>query len=414
MTIDPDDYDLRERRRIADERRGGHTGERDDADDGADDEAPSARQERSRRRDGHRHDQHPRERPDRRDGNRHGRRDRGPDRGSDSEASRQDMEASRYDTKTPRHDTEASGRDAVERNGQRRRNGRYERGAHGGDADRRRNGRTESARDTVEPRQNAPDDEVSVRPGDRADVSRPRRGDSDHARAHDEVVKADRMARDLGFDEGNRQRNGNSGPGPDSGRMRESLDSAGAVRSRQSRTASDRERLDHTALERARLDRIESTRDSPRRPAPRDRDVNAGRDAPEDVGRFQFDTEIRERPRGRASELLRENQLEQLLVHETAAADRLAKPYLSSLPDAYAAERLVFDWLEFLVLNGGYKRTMDALRYYHTVEWLTEDVEAELQDYLVGFSGEVSSTREYDVDDHHLSLVYIARLASMT
>ncbi|MFB6089860.1 MAG: FlaD/FlaE family flagellar protein [Halobellus sp.] len=136
-------------------------------------------------------------------------------------------------------------------------------------------------------------------------------------------------------------------------------------------------------------------------------------DRPDDVGRFQFDTEVRERPRGRAGEALRGNQLEQLLVHETAAADGLSKPYLTTLPDAYAAERLVFDWLEFLVLKGGFKRTMDAIRYYHTVDWLTEDVEAELQDYLVGFSGEVTDTSEFDVDDHHLSLVYIARLASM-
>jgi archaellum component FlaD/FlaE len=136
---------------------------------------------------------------------------------------------------------------------------------------------------------------------------------------------------------------------------------------------------------------------------------------PDDVGRFQFDTEIRERPRGRPGEALRENQLEQLLVHETAAAgDGLSKPYLTALPDEYAAERIVFDWLEFLVLKGGFKRTMDAVRYYHTVEWLTEDVEAALQDYLVGFSGEVSNTSEFDVDDHHLSLVYIARLTSMT
>jgi archaellum component FlaD/FlaE len=134
----------------------------------------------------------------------------------------------------------------------------------------------------------------------------------------------------------------------------------------------------------------------------------------DDIGRFQFDTEVRERPRGRARAALRKNQLEQLLVHETAAAgDGLSKPYLASLPDEYAAERLVFDWLEFLVLKGGFKRTMDAIRYYYTVEWLTERVEAELQDYLVGFSGEVSNTGEFDVDDHHLSLVYIARLASM-
>nr|WP_049987011.1 FlaD/FlaE family flagellar protein [Halobellus rufus] len=168
------------------------------------------------------------------------------------------------------------------------------------------------------------------------------------------------------------------------------------------------------------MDRLERSRDAERprdsqhRADRRDRNTDRRSDVPEDVGRFQFDTEIRERPRGRANELLQPSQLEQLLVHETAAADGLAKPYLSSLPDAYVAERLVFDWLEFLVLNGGYKRTMDALRYYHTVEWLTEDIEAELQDYLVAFSGEVSTTREYEVEDHHLSLVYIARLASMT
>ncbi|MFD1599441.1 FlaD/FlaE family flagellar protein [Halobellus rarus] len=183
---------------------------------------------------------------------------------------------------------------------------------------------------------------------------------------------ADQIARDLGFDSAARER-----------------------------------RRDGRREERSRG--RDSRSDSPRR------NSGFGYDSPDDVGRFQFDTEIRERPRGRAGEALRQNQLEHLLVHETAAADGgLTKPYLGSLPDAYAAERLVFDWLEFLVLKGGYKRTMDALRYYHTVEWLTEDVEAELQDYLVGFSGEVSETTDYDVDDHHLSLVYIARLASMT
>jgi len=180
------------------------------------------------------------------------------------------------------------------------------------------------------------------------------------------VVRADRIARDLGF-----------------GDATDGRDTDGRV-DRRSRHRPRRGRVDRSGF------------------------------GTDDVGRFQFDTDVRERPRSRPGKALRENQLEQLLVHETAASGELSKPYLTGLPDAYAAERLIFDWLEFLVLKGGYKRTMDALRYYHTVGWLTDDVEAELRDYLVGFSGDVSDTETYDVADHHLSLVYIARLASMT
>ena len=285
MTIDPDDYDLRELRRIADERRDA----RDPVDDSV--EAP------------------PRRRADRR-------RERG--RQSDH----------------------------------RRQNG------HG----RHRNGRSGD---------HAAADDVTVRP--REGVDRSHRGDSEHARdddvvrdRDDDVVRADRIARDLGFgdDSDGRDRNG-------------------------------------------RADRRMGRR--PRR-GTADR---SGFDA-DDVGRFQFDTDVRERPRSRPGKALRNNQLEQLLVHETAASGGLSKPYLTGLPDAYAAERLIFDWLEFLVLKGGYKRTMDALRYYRTVGWVTDEVEVELRDYLVGFSGDVSDTETYDVADHHLSLVYIARLASMT
>jgi len=271
MTIDPDDYDLRELRRIADERR--------DADRTDDDRAGEGRRRRERR------------------------------------------------------------------SGSPRRNGRS------GD----RNGNREAADNgvTVRPRNG---EDRSERNGDRAPPA-------DRGRDRDEVVHADRIARDLGFGDGRDDR-----------------------------------------LRDGRADRL--------------RDGRPGRDAVrrshDDVGRFQFDTEVRERPRSRPGAALRRTQLEQLLVHETAASDGLSKPYLSDLPSAYAAERLLFDWLEFLVLKGGFKRTMDALRYYNTVGWLTDDVEADLRDYLVGFSGEVSDTDAFDVDDHHLSLVYIARLSSMT
>jgi len=299
MTIDPDDYDLRELRRIADERRDGHRS------DGAD------RAEAGRRR---------RTEPPRR----RGRRGDGASQNG--------------------HEGHRNGRSA-ERPGD---DGRKRAPSDGSDTD----GATVRPRETNG--RSRPDE--PARPSD-----------------HDEVVRADLLARDLGF--------GDDG----AGRRRDG-------------------RADRRQERRPRRDTVGR---SGRSRAGRD-----GRD--DDVGRFQFDTEIRERPRSRPGKALRQNQLEQLLVHETAASGELSKPYLTGLPDAYAAERLLFDWLEFLVLKGGFKRTMDALRYYQTVGWLTAGVEADLRDYLVGFTGEVADTDTYDVDDHHLSLVYIARLASMT
>jgi archaellum component FlaD/FlaE len=118
--------------------------------------------------------------------------------------------------------------------------------------------------------------------------------------------------------------------------------------------------------------------------------------------------------RGRAADALRSNQLEQLFLHQSAMiAEEMTKPYLAGLPQKYAAERVIFDWLEFLVLKGGFRRAMDALRYYRNIDWITDEVETTLQDYLVGFTDDGSGTQRLDVDDHQLSLLYVARLASM-
>jgi archaellum component FlaD/FlaE len=118
--------------------------------------------------------------------------------------------------------------------------------------------------------------------------------------------------------------------------------------------------------------------------------------------------------RSPAADALRSNQLEQLFLHQSAMiAEQMTKPYLATIPQKYAAERVIFDWLEFLVVKCGFKRTMDALRYYRTIDWITEDVEAALQDYLIGFSDDGVGAHTLDVDDHQLSLLYVARLASM-
>ncbi|ADQ67604.1 flagellar protein d/e [Halogeometricum borinquense DSM 11551] len=323
MKIDPDNYDLRELRRIADERR---------TDRGGSDDT-------ERRRDyddGHRgHD----------DGH----------RGHDDGHRGHDDGHREYDDGHRSHDDDHRGRDGGHRS--------HDDGRRGRDDGRR--SRDGSDRGDRNGRDNRGERRGRSRRED--NLRRPREGYSDHAEAHDEVVRADQIANRFGL--------GGNGTGGSDGRGRG---------------------YDELGYERSREDRSYDGYDF------------------EEVGEFRFDNPVHDRPRGRAGEALRNNQLEQLLIHETAAAGgSLEKPYLSSVPKEYAAERVVFDWLEFLVLKGGFKRTMDALRYYHSVDWITEDVETELHDYLIGFSGNVSDTTEFDVDDHHLSLLYVAQLASM-
>ncbi|PSQ60741.1 MAG: hypothetical protein BRD23_01680 [Halobacteriales archaeon SW_9_67_25] len=74
------------------------------------------------------------------------------------------------------------------------------------------------------------------------------------------------------------------------------------------------------------------------------------------------------------------------------AGSDAAKPYLDGLPEHYAGEHLVFEWLEFLLLHAGYQGAAEALDYYESVGWITEDVESDLNDYLL------------DIDDHLLIL----------
>jgi flagellar protein FlaE len=97
-----------------------------------------------------------------------------------------------------------------------------------------------------------------------------------------------------------------------------------------------------------------------------------------------------------------------------AGAGQTTKPYLAALPEQYAGEHLIFEWLEFLLLHAGYKGATEALDYYESIEWITEDVESALGDYLLGIDDQAANEpTDLDVDDHLLSLVYIAKLESM-
>lgn len=102
------------------------------------------------------------------------------------------------------------------------------------------------------------------------------------------------------------------------------------------------------------------------------------------------------------------------LMPLTAGSEDVSKPYLAALPETEAAEFLIFEWLEFLLLHGGFRGAQEALTYYESIEWITEDVSSTLGDYLLGIEDVgAADTTDLDVDDHLLSLVYIAKLAAM-
>ena len=114
-----------------------------------------------------------------------------------------------------------------------------------------------------------------------------------------------------------------------------------------------------------------------------------------------------------AGEVGHSNQYRELfLLERTTGGDGMEKPYLSSLPQSYAAELVIFEWLEFLVDRTGFRRTLDVLRYYRSIDWLTDETERKLREYLQSFD-DGNSADGLDRDDHLQSLVYVARLAAM-
>ncbi|AWB26679.1 FlaD/FlaE family flagellar protein [Halococcoides cellulosivorans] len=94
--------------------------------------------------------------------------------------------------------------------------------------------------------------------------------------------------------------------------------------------------------------------------------------------------------------------------------DDTTKPYLSGMPEVQSAEFLIFEWLEYLLLHGGYRGAMEALAYYEDVEWITGSVRSELGEYLMGIDHPAHDGEGLDVDDHLLSLVYVVKLDAMS
>ncbi|GAB3680210.1 hypothetical protein GCM10028857_02630 [Salinarchaeum chitinilyticum] len=103
------------------------------------------------------------------------------------------------------------------------------------------------------------------------------------------------------------------------------------------------------------------------------------------------------------------------------SAGELAKPYLETLPDGYAADAVVLEWLDWLVSAADCQTAAHAVGYYESIEWLTDDVREELLGYLEGLGridgdANVQAVDEppeaLDLQDHLRSLQYVTELAT--
>ncbi|MFP4530458.1 MAG: FlaD/FlaE family flagellar protein [Halodesulfurarchaeum sp.] len=112
-----------------------------------------------------------------------------------------------------------------------------------------------------------------------------------------------------------------------------------------------------------------------------------------------------------------EAQLKELILLEGGSdpAD-LERPYLEYVPDQYAARLTLFEWLQFALERVGSRRTLDALEYYVDIGWLSKSAAEELREHVRVFQDAAveEGGRTFETADHLVSLVYIARLASMT
>ncbi|MFB6122474.1 MAG: FlaD/FlaE family flagellar protein [Haloferacaceae archaeon] len=107
---------------------------------------------------------------------------------------------------------------------------------------------------------------------------------------------------------------------------------------------------------------------------------------------------------------------ELILIESGTDPTDLQRPYLQSIPEQYAARLMVFEWLEFALGRAGVRRSLEAFDYYVDIGWVDETVAEGLRDHVRAFQDAVQqgSGRPFEAADHLVSLVYIARLASMT
>lgn len=93
------------------------------------------------------------------------------------------------------------------------------------------------------------------------------------------------------------------------------------------------------------------------------------------------------------------------------------KPYLNTIPDGYASDLLVMQWLSDLQDAGDSASVANTIEYYREIGWISDTVAEELHSFIPGLSGidvteDPLAISSLPYDDHRQSLWYIHQLAT--
>lgn len=136
------------------------------------------------------------------------------------------------------------------------------------------------------------------------------------------------------------------------------------------------------------------------------RDTSGGR-----PGRCQSQT-VSHRDRGTRSKGAREYGLDS--PHGMADPSKPVPVRLTQLPESFAGQMTILDWLEELTSICGHEGTLDALQFYEKIGWVSAGSREELEAYATGLTEAAPEDTKPLMGTHHRSsLRYVAKLARM-
>ncbi|MDR5672403.1 Archaellum protein D/E [Halalkaliarchaeum sp. AArc-CO] len=105
-------------------------------------------------------------------------------------------------------------------------------------------------------------------------------------------------------------------------------------------------------------------------------------------------------------------QFVELVLGSRGRSTASGRPYLQTVPTGVSAERLVGDWLSYLVEIGGQEGASEALSYYERIGWIAPEARSALERRLPGLRSP-RHRRPYEPADHRISLCCLRRIAAV-